>query len=109
MGGVHVIGLAEGLLSDLPVAGNDPRHVGLNVERAQIPAFELIRQVLDERLEGFAVLIRIDEHEPGPGGRGDLRKAEVLLVHLREVPICRNVFQATVQLPGKAMERAAQL
>jgi hypothetical protein len=70
--GDHVVGLHEGLLHRLPVRRQDAGDVGLLVAVLERPAVEVLGQVPEERLEGLAVRVHVDEHESAPGADLDL-------------------------------------
>jgi len=109
VGGVDVERFAERLLGDLPVGLDDLRDVGLHVAVAQVPAVEVGGQLPDELLEGLSVRIGVDEDEPVPRPDLDFGQVEALIRHVRKVPLGGDVLQAAIEVPGEAVERAADL
>ncbi len=102
-----VIGLDERLDGDLPVAGDpslDPRsHVTL----FEGPALEMSRQLFEIVLERCAVGIEVDEHEAAPGRDLRLGQSESLVLDLGEVPAAGHVAELALEVPGEAVEGAA--
>ena len=111
VGGAQVQALVEGLLRDLPVAAQLLRHVRLDVAVLEVPHAEVLGQRAEEVLQRLGVRIRVDEDEPAPGadlGLGQLPGVPVGL-DLGELVGAGHVAQRPVQLPGEAVERAAEL
>ena len=109
MGAAHVVALAEGLLHHLPVGPHHLADVALDVAALHVPPGEVLRQPTEELLQGHAVGIRVDEHEPSPGADLDLRQRPLAVVDVLEVPPRRHMAEGAVQLPREAVERAAHL
>ena len=59
-------------------------------------------------IERRGVEVEVDEDEPAPRV-GEHLGQRPRVVDLREVPLARHVLQAAVEVPGEAVERAAQL
>ena len=109
MRGVDVERLAERLLGDLPVGRDDLRHVRLHVAVAEVPAIEVGGELPDEVVERLGVRVGVDEHEAVPRADLDLGQREALGGDVREVPRGGDVLEAAVEVPGEAVERAADL
>ncbi len=69
----------------------------------------MAREVAEEVLERLAVGIGVDEDVAPPAPHLDLGQA--LLRHFQAgiVPLARDLFERTIQVPGPAVKRAAQI
>ena len=84
--------------------------VGLDVAVAEVPAVEVGGQLLDEVLERLGVGIGVDEHEPVPRADLDLGQARtVSAVTCGRSQWAGTSFRRAVEVPGEAVERAADL
>ena len=82
----------------------------LDVPVAEIPHFELFDDLAEVLLERPGVRVGIDEHEPRPGSHLAFGQCEVVgaLVDVGEVPRRRHVGEVAGEVPGEAVECAAQ-
>ncbi len=110
---VSVVGLAKGLLRDLPIALDHLGHVSLDIAAGQIPPLEVVKAIAGPLLERFSRQVRVDEHEALPCRHLDFRKLKLAcldsIAECRKVPVCWGLLEGSVEFPGKAMERASDL
>ena len=104
----HVVGLHEGLLRHLPVAPQLLRHVHRLVAPLERDRLEVPVDIAEEVLEGFRLVVRVDEHPPTPAPHAHRRQAVRLRAHRREIPLARHFLQRAVDAPVPAVERAAK-
>ena len=103
-----VICLHEALLRDLPVATHETSDVSLLVALFEGPALEVLRQVTDIGLEGFGLFGPVDEYEATPGACPELGQVIIVALDMREVPSAGKRPQASVEIPGPAVEGTPQ-
>ena len=69
---------------------------------------EVIGQDFHIVLERRCILIKIDEYEATPSGHFDLWQAHVATFDMLEVPLIGDALELSFQVPGGAVEGAAE-
>ena len=108
VGGQHMVGLHEALHAHLPIAAQFLVHVQGDIAVAEVPGAEVLRQHLQVVRQRFRLGVQIDENEALPNIARHFGKAETVLLDMGEVPTAGDFPQGSVQMPGHAVERAAQ-
>ncbi|MNZ92185.1 hypothetical protein D3C78_1112000 [compost metagenome] len=109
MGFQHMEGFQEGFQTGLPVGRQQLAHVQGDELIGEIPLGEMLGKDVQMLGQRCGIWVEVDEDEAAPGLDLELRQAEALILHVREVPATGHVGQLAFQRPGEAVERAAQL
>ena len=105
----NVVRLHEGLLRDLPVAPQLFGNMRGLVAAFKGNWFKMPVDIAQKLLQRPGLVIRVYEHESPPATHLHRRKTVRFGTDRREVPLARHFLQCSVEFPGPAMKRTAEL
>ena len=106
---LDVVGLAEPVADDLPVARQGHRHQIVAVELVEPHPRDVLRHPLQEEVEWTGVARRVDEDEGAPRVHRHREQPVLLRRQRSETPPRGHLAQPAGEIPRPAVERTPQL